>query len=469
MSRGISWSVVVVMLLLLPALPVGLGATASVVGAIHAPRAVAAAAPAAGAFDAVANFEDRHLDGFVATGGTATISTTVEYQGEPSLASTAGTAVSQIDRTTRGFVTGDSFLSFQAVVNYAAGGTGFVGLESHGAAVAVVGVSAGSIWAGATPATVTKIATIPTSGTAQPSGWVDLLVSVNATNPTSPHSAPWLMNVFVDRTDVAAATNLSLPGVGNYTGGILVTTSGTLYYSNLVFSTYDIPITIPGYNNMDGYGQGSGLLVSLLPSFTTLSADITLTNWNTPQNGILGTQINAMNRGGTTLSTCVGFYQLGFDLNPGGRIAPWYVPGVNCVATYFGTNSTRSTGGFVTPAGSHLTLSITDNYPAKTLSFQIVDLSVTGANRYSNATIPYAGTEFLGTYTQIEWQPCCSTFPISSYFYNGTFSHLRISGGSLSAPQQLGASYMVPFALDVPPSWNFGYYNATTAGYTQVG
>jgi hypothetical protein len=188
-----------------------------------------------------------------------------------------------------------------------------------------------------------------------------------------------------------------------------------------------------------------------------------------PQAGILGTQINAMNRVGTTVSTCRGFYQLGVDLDPGGRIAPWYVPGFNCVATYFATNSTRSNGGFVTPAGSHLGLSITDNAVPHSIVFRIVDYSVHGANRYWNATIPYVGTDFFGAYTQLEWQPCCSKYPIGSYFYNGSFSHLRIVGGNVTAPMSLPASYMIPFALDVPTSWNFGYYDAATASYSQIG
>ena len=33
----------------------------------------------------------------------------------------------------------------------------------------------------------------------------------------------------------------------------------------------------------------------------------------------------------------------------------------------------------------------------------------------------------------------------------------------------LPASYMLPYALDVPPSWNYGFYNVPAAGYAQVG
>jgi len=469
MPRSGPASVVVMVLLLIPALPVGMGAVAPALSGIHLPHTGIHPLAASGPFVSVSNFEDRHLDGWSPTSGTATVSTTTNYLGEPSLKSTVRGSVPQIDHTTRSFVAGDASLSFQAVVNYAASGAGFVGLADRTGPVAVVGISAGSVAAGATPATATAIGPIPTSGTAQPAGWVDLLVYLNATTPSTPNTAPWLMTVYVDRTDVAAATNLRLPGAGNYTGAILDTTAGTVYYTDLTFTTYQIPTTIPGYNNMDGYGQGSGLIVSLLPGFTTLSADMTLSNWNVPQAGIIGTQINAMDYRGTTLSTCTGFFQLGVDLNPGGRIAPWYVPGVNCVATYFATNSTRSNGGFVTPPGSHLTLSITIDPTARTIEFQIVDLSVALSHRYWNASIPYYGTKFFGVYTQIEWQPCCSTHPIGSYFFNGTVTHLRISGGNLTSVQPLSASYMIPFALDVPPSWNFGFYDAPMAGYAQVG
>ena len=466
-SRG-SLVVMVVGLLLLPALPFGITASAAGLPEFHAARAAPATASVPGAFAVVTNFEDLKLDGWIQAVGTAAVTTSVEYEGEPSLASSSRHAGPQVDRDSRGFVTGDGALSFQAAVNYASGGSGWVGLMDLGTPVAVVGVANGTVRAGATPMTVTSVAPIPTSGTAQPSGWVDLMVSLSASNPASPRSAPWLMTVYVDRTDVAAGS-VTLPGAGNYTGGMLMTAHGTVYYTNVIFTTYAIPITIPGYNNMDGYGQGSGLLVSLLPAFTTLSADLTISNWSVPQGGILGTQINAMDRAGTTLSTCRGFFQLGIDLNPGHKIAPWYVPGVNCVATYFATNSTHSNGGFVTPKNSHLSFSITDNAPARTLTFQIIDHSVTGADRYWNATIPYTNSEFYGTYTQIEWQPCCSTHPISSYFFNGSFSHLRISGGNVTAPAGLSAEYMLPFALDVPPSWNFGYYDAASASYSQVG
>ncbi|HUJ77805.1 MAG TPA: hypothetical protein VLX64_02240, partial [Thermoplasmata archaeon] len=157
------------------------------------------------------------------------------------------------------------------------------------------------------------------------------------------------------------------------------------------------------------------------------------------------------------------------DLNPGGYIAPWFVPNNNCVAYYFNSNNTpRLSPGFATPAGSRLSLKIVDNPAAKTITFQITDLAVRGTNHTVTATIPYNGTPFYGAYTQVEWQPCCSKSPISSYFFNGTLYHLMISGGNLTAPYSLPATYMLPFALDVPPSWCFTYYDQGIAGYDQV-
>jgi len=34
--------------------------------------------------------------------------------------------------------------------------------------------------------------------------------------------------------------------------------------------------------------------------------------------------------------------------------------------------------------------------------------------------------------------------------------------------EDLPASYMLPFVLDTPTNWNDGYYQNSTAGYTEV-
>jgi hypothetical protein len=444
------------------------GAAAGSLGDIHAPHAFSPFAAAAGSpFAFVSNFENHRLGNWSATSGTASVVNTPNYLGEPSLASTATNTTPQVDQATSGFVPGASSVSFQVELNYGNGGTGFVGLAGPHGFVAVIGVQNGrTVWAGASVATATSLGKIPT-GTAQPAGWVDLMAVVSAV--TGPTGTSWEMQAYVDRTDIVAGANLSVPSAGSYTGAEIRTNAGTVDYTNIAFSTYQIPTTIPGYNNMDGYGQGSGLLVTTLPRFTTLTAQMTLSNWTIPQDGILSFQINAMNRIGTTQNTCFGFYQLGLDLDSAGHISPWYVPNNNCVAYYFQTHSPRIGSGFTTPPGSTLTIRIIDDIAAAQIDFEILDHSVTGANRTSQVTIPYNGSAFEGAYTQIEWQPCCSSYPITSYFFNGSLAGLTISGGNLTSPMALPATYMLPFALDVPPSWNFGYYNAQAAGYAQVG
>ncbi len=422
----------------------------------------------AGAFAFVSNFENLQMDGWHAIQGSASIVTKPSYNGEPSLESRATGMSAQTDVASQGFVTGDASLSFQADV-HAGKGTGWIGLGSGTTAVAVIGVQGNQIWAGGTPATATMVGTVP-SLTAQPAGWVYLSSNVYAVTSSNGKTTNWYMDVYADRTDQPIATGISVPNAGEYAEAWISTTSGTVDYTNIVVSTYEIPTAIPGYNNMDGYGQGSGLLVQLLPAFTTLTASMTLTNWNIPQTGILSFQINAMNWYGTTRSTCVGFFQLGIDLDPNGTIAPWYVPGVNCFAHYFLNSSNPAVGnGFPSPPGTQLTLSITDNVSAGMIDFLILDHSVKGRDQTWFAAIPYTGTEFYGTYTQMEWQPCCSNFPIQDYYSNTTLDHMAISGGNLTSPLALSSSYMLPFALNMPPSWNINYYIDSVNGYNQVG
>ena len=447
------------------AVAVPVGAVAS--GTLEPRTAAPAVTPGPGSFALVSNFEDGALDGWTVTSGSAKVSTSVTYGGEPSLLSPARPGTPQVDRA-QGIVAGGSFVSMQVAIHGGSGGTGFFGLaDSGGVPVAVVGVQNGEVYAGATPSTASAVEPVPT-GTAQPAGWVYLAVNVYAVAGKGGSPPAWQMDVFVDRSDQVAAAGVSVPAAGTYAEARIATTAGTVAYSDIVVSNYEIPIYLPGYNNMEGYGQGSGLLVQLLPAFTTLSAQMTLSSWDVPQSGILSFQVNAMNYYGTTRSTCKGFFQLGIDLDPNGTIAPWYVPGVNCVAHYFLPSNNPAVGaGFASPSPTHLTLTIQDQPAMKEIRFQIVDHSVGPSLRYWNATIPYEGTEFFGSYTQIEWQPCCSNYPISDYSLNARMYGLTISGGNLSAPELLGANYMLPFVLDTPPSWSFTYYDGSSAGYAQ--
>jgi hypothetical protein len=58
-----------------------------------------------------------------------------------------------------------------------------------------------------------------------------------------------------------------------------------------------------------------------------------LGSWNVPETGILSFQINAINCYGATYYSCVGFFQLGMDIDPDGHIAPWYVEGLIVLRT----------------------------------------------------------------------------------------------------------------------------------------
>ena len=421
----------------------------------------APAGSTAGAFSFVSNFEDRQFDGWTAVSGAASVTTKTTYSGEPSLKSSSGGAGPQVDVASQGFVTGDASISFQVAMSGA--GTGYFGVGTSGSPVAVVGISNGRVQAGPDLNHLQDLGPIP-NGNSYPVGWVYLLASVYDSNTNSAPGSGWAMQVFVDRTDQVAAT-ITVPVAGSYNDALIDTTAGTVYYSDIVVSSYQIPTYLPGYNNMEGYGQGSGLLVNLLPAYYNLTAEMNLRSWNIPQVGILSFQINALNYYGTTRSTCGGFFQLGIDLNPNGHIAPWYVPGKNCVAHYFlNSNSPHIQQGTPSPAPTHLVLSIVYQMAAKQVIFTIRD---TTTSQVFNASIPYSGDPFYGMYTQVEFQPCCNTSPIQDYQLSGSLYDVKITTLAGST-QGLPASYMLPFVLDAPPVWNFGYYLNSTFGYQQT-
>ncbi len=427
-------------------------------------RPLASVAPASGGLRAgfafVANFEDHRADGFQALNGSAHVVTSPNFEGEPALRATGTHAAPQVEVARKGILLGETEVSFQAQVDVGHG-TGFVGLWNATGPVAVVGLRGAQVWAGSSPSTAVRVGTVPHDAV-EPAGWVLVLANV-ARNGTG-KSAPWVMTVYADQTSTPIATNVSVPSAGTYHRALLETTGGTVAYSDVVFESEPIPITIPGYNPMDGYGQGSGSVVQYLPAYTQVNATERLANWSSPERGILSFQINAMNATGTRRSTCNGFFQLGVELEPGGLIAPWYVPGRSCRPDFFGHSAGWT--GFSSPNGTVLDLSIVDEPASSAVVFQIVDLSVTGASRTWTATVPYSGGAFYSTYTQLEWQSV-SHYPIRDYHLNATFSNLSISGGNLSAPMALPSSYMVPFALDLPTSWQMGFYRSSVAGYSQ--
>jgi hypothetical protein len=432
----------------------------------HLPVATLVSSSQKSTFSFVSNFESFTLEGWQSImGSSPSIVESPNYSGEPSLGSSASSGT-QKDYADRGFVAGLDSLSFQVAIDPSeAASTGYFGLASDYGSnltfVAVVGVKDGMIVAGNNIKNSVPIERIPTN-TAYPRGWayVTAYVSNNA-------STGWVMQVYVDRTDLIAA-NVSVPDARFYSGALIETMIDTVYYADIIVTSIEIPITIPGYNNMQGYGEGSGLLVSLLPAYYNLTARMTLNSWSVPQDNILSFQINAMNMTGTTSSTCVGFFQLGVDINTNGRIAPWYVPGVNCEAHYSWPNQNNGPGigGIHSPLGTKLILSIIFRPADSAIEFKIVDLST---NQSFVKYISYSGEAFYSTYTQMEFQPCCNAFPITSYKLNGELYNMQITTVKDSLAQSLPAGYMIPFSLDAPPSWDFTYYQNSISGYFEMG
>ena len=404
------------------------------------------------AFAFVSDFESKTLEGWTdVQGPTPIVVASPSYSGEPSLRSVAKD-VAQIDFADHGILGGASSVSFQAAIQVRSNSSAYIGLASSQTSFcAVVGISNGEVVAGSNLSSLSALEPVPT-GTAYPSGWVSIISNVFRAN------GDWVMQVFVDRTDVLAG-QVQVPAAKSYDGALIETESGNAYYTDIVVSSSQLAILRPGYNNMEGYGQGSALVVQLLPAYDALTAEMTLDRWSSPQNNILSFQINAMNMTGTTNSTCHGFFQLGVDLNENGSIAPWYVPGVNCAPSYF-----IGRRGIASPDRTSLDLSIVFVPSSKEIVFSVVDRST---SQTFSASIPYSGGPFYGTYTQLEYQPCCSTFPIGDFTLKGAIQKMAIglTGGQT---RSLPASYMLPSSLDAPPSWDFTYYDNSTAGYTQI-
>ncbi|MGC8597862.1 MAG: hypothetical protein ACP5NY_08145 [Thermocladium sp.] len=466
--HGTMW-IGLMLLLIMIALPHFLGNSVRVHEVLprHAP-----AASMVGAFTYVSNFEyiDEPLSyyGLVPlSGASPTIVASPNYWGEPSLRSSALPGP-QVDLVESSLITrGDQFLSFQVAMYYA-DGSGFFGLvNQNDEPVAIVGVANGYVWAGANLSSLKPIAPLSKYSTAlYPPGWVLLMVNVYNASTASNKSAGWVMQVFVDGTD-EQPTAIPVPNAGNYYTAAVITLNGTMYYTDLMVTSLEIPTYLQKYNNMEGYGQGSGLVAMLLPPFSNLTALMLLRSWDTPQAGILSFQINAMNYYGTLRSSCVGFFQIGVDLDPNGTIAPWYVPGKNCIAHYYFNESTMNPAvlsGVPTPANTLLKLMIYYNTSSKEIVFEIRDYNTDAVWIHY---IPYNDTPFYGTYTQLEFQYAYTQYPITDYEFSGTIFDITVTylNGTTA---KLPPNYMVPFELSTPQTWDLTFYNANSSGYNQL-
>jgi hypothetical protein len=414
-------------------------------------------------FAFVSNFETLTLEGWrTINGSDASVITTVNYSGEPSLASSnpAKCPCVQEDYANKGFVTGLSAVSFQVAINSQSSSGAFFGLgTSDHQFVAVVGILDDYVVAGTNLSSITEVETIP-QGAAQPAGWVYLVANV----VEGKHST-WSMQVFVDESLSSAAT-ISVPFAETYSGVVIETLGeGSGYYSDIVVSSTQLATLLPRWNPMEGYGQGGACLckslnVKLLPLFSNLSANMVLSSWSVPEANKLSFQINSLNYTGTvTPKSCVGFFQLGLDLNQNNYIAPWYVIGNNCVAHYFDGKA-----GVYSPPNSALLLSILFEKASHQIIFTILDTTI---SQKFTATIPYYGSAFDSMFTQLEFQPSGNISLIQEYQLAGQMYNIQIVklGGQTEA---LPASYMLPWSVDAPLSWNFGYYENLYSGYAQI-
>ena len=116
------------------------------------------------------------------------------------------------------------------------------------------------------------------------------------------------------------------------------------------------------------------------------------------------------------------------------------------------------------PAGTHLTLTIEADVETNTVTMTIVDTTI---NQVFTTSFAYGGGPFYGMYTQLEWQPCCSSFPIEDYQFSGTLYNERITtlAGTV---QGLGSDYMLPFTLDASTTLSLTYYQDSILGYDQL-
>lgn len=412
-------------------------------------------------FAFVSNFESLSLGPWhKVSGKSPSVVVSPNYSGEPVLKSTASSTSNQSDYATKGIEKSISYIWFQVAIDYSSLSStskGYFGLGSSGTDfVAVVGVQDGNVVAGGNLSTLQVIEPIPT-GTAYPPGWV--LISGWIMNDFDSSST---MRLFVDRSDVITANSVLIPNVDSYTGALITTTKGTVYYTNIVLQTIQDPSNDPGFTySQMGYGEGSGGNIQYLPFFSNLTAQMTLYNWSVPQNNLLSFQMNAMNMSGAKASTCSGFFQLGVDFNKKGHIAPWYVNGTlggECEAHYF-----DGFGGVSSPSPTNLVLSIVWDSASSQVVFKIVDETT---SQTFEQTIPYLGGAFYAVNTQLEFDTAKNS--PSDYKMQGSFFDFQITPVGSASPQYVNSTYMLPYFVNSPPTWDPTFFNNGIFGYNQI-
>lgn len=400
--------------------------------------------------------------GWTLLGGVSTIliSKSMNYYGEPSLELSNKTNLF----TDQNITTGGQVTSFQFAINAAFGRGSFSITNSDGHSIASISVSGRNVTISTNKSNSSPTGMMPLTSPPK-EGWS--LISGNLYNDSNGNGSDWNLQIFVDNT-ISVFANLSAP-LGYSYGGIEISSlAGHIYFTDIVFSSYKMTQFIPGYNNMEGYGQGSGLIAHLLKPFQILHTNIVLDNWSVPRLSSLSFQINALNYSAALNPTAKGFFQLGIDLDPKGRIAPWYVGGKDAIAVYFPTHAQEGVfPGFITPNYTLLGLTIEYIPTEGKIFFQILDYNVSGSARYWNATVAYNGPEFYATYTQLE-TPNMSQSQLTRYHFNGTMTNITY-GSDFSSMSPLGNGYMLPYSINAPTVWSFTYYDGNSAGYHQIG
>jgi hypothetical protein len=178
------------------------------------------------AFASVSSFESLTLEGWQwLHGSNATVVSSENYSGEPSLMSSANRG-NQIDYANKGFLTGQTSLSFQVAMHASSGAAGYVGLSSStNNFVAVVGVRNGTVVAGSDLSSLKAVEAIPKK-TAYPSGWVYIIADL------SNSKGSWQMQVFVDQTE-KISRQVSVPNAGKYSGALIETTFSAHFKSQI--------------------------------------------------------------------------------------------------------------------------------------------------------------------------------------------------------------------------------------------
>ncbi|MEM0141146.1 MAG: hypothetical protein QXN66_03810 [Thermoplasmatales archaeon] len=387
------------------------------------------------------------------SGDQPLITTTKQFNGQPALELPQGSEV----RTTRYFTPGDRLLSFQFALSDA-GGTGVFSIVND-SSENLVSISIHGETVQVTSGNLSSNATVLPSVN-QSDGWVFIqgTMFVNL----SRNDGTWFLEMFSGST-ASPLMNVSIGNISTYAGIKIVSLDGTTYFSNIIFTSDPLVTYQPGYNSMEGYGQGSGDPAQLLGPFTIMHANVVVYNWSSATFAALSLQINALNYEASINPTAQGFFQVGVDLDPAGSLAPWYVGGSNAVAIYFPNNLNPDfMPGFSSPNGTRLSFTIQYLTSKHIVRLQIIDYSVSKQFEFWNATVEYQGSPFYAAYTQLELSASSSPdgYSCSYLVYNMTY------GNSPSAMQPFPPDYELPYSLNSLPNWYMSPYNDTINGYS---